>query len=214
MAVSFYNGNTIVNNSLNISYTPPSSLIPNLIGYAVSPGNYINDCTTTFTTAICTQPVYSHGYTLGQIVNNNIYTGSTGANIFYTDAAMTTFLPDIGGNIWGIGIASGSNPIIGVRIATTTTSGDTYNGYYACTYVTTYGYYVVSATKVNVGSTLRCTVPAGISSTPYIGQELLENDGSHFAVGTTIAWAANPNVTATHLIAMNGVNGGIVTSIA
>ena len=216
MAVSFYNGNTIVNNSLNISYTPPSSLIPNLIGYAVSPGNYIYDCTTTFTTAICTQPGYCSGYTLGQIVNNDIYTGSSGANIFYTNAAMTTFLPSIGGNIWGIGVVNGGNPIVGLRIADGTLSSDTYNGYYACSYTSNFGYYVVSSTKVNVGNTLRCNIATGlnINTTPYIGQELYTNAGTTFTIGTTIAWALNPNVTATHLITLNAPNTGVVSSIA
>lgn len=217
MSIIFNRGNFVMNGRITVNPSDPAPTSV-LIGYVqASPTpSFIGDCTTTFTNVLCTVPIYMA--TTGELGNSNVYslgqlprdTAFPTAGVpFYTDAALTTKLPDQGGRVYGFNTNQNGVPNRKIRIST---SND-YDGYDQCIR-SAYGYYVTSSTKVNVGSTNRAFTALDDSTTPYVGQVLFNTSGgSGFTIGTTIAWALNPNVTATHLITF-GVNNITVSSVS
>lgn len=191
-----------------------------LIGYVqASPTpSFIDDCSTTFTSVLCTVPIYmptttpilgvNFVYSLGQLPTEAIFSAGVP---FYTDAALTTPLPQQGGRVYGFNANLNGVPNRQIRISNTTPQD--YNGYSYCTRAN-YGYYVVSGTKVNVGSSTRALTPDDDSLIPYVGQRMWKTDGSGIGTNTTIAWAASPNVTATHLITFGPTSTSTVISVA
>ena len=217
--VTVSNGSfNITNGSVLIGGTSGPTGI--LIGYVqASPTpSFINDCTTTFTNVLCTVPIYmantgelgnSNVYSLGQLPRDTVFPNA--GVPFYTDAALTTKLPNQGGRVYGFNTNLNGVPNRKIRIATTTPND--YDGNDLCTR-SAYGYYVVSATKVNVGSTNRVWAASDESAIPYVGQRLFDTEAAGpFTVGTTIAWAFNPNITATHLITFV-VSGTTVSDVS
>ncbi len=203
MAVSFYNGSTVAYNKIDVGaavVAPPPS-IGTLIGYTSNPSVFISDCSAALTGVNVTSPVYmltSTGYTLGQVPYFSVTSGIP----FYSDSNCTVPLVNLGGTVYGFNISSGVGGQGKIRI------GTNYDGYEFCTSIA-YGYYVTSATKVNVGNTNQCwgvnfypTSQGG----PYRGQILYSDSGGSFFGATTIAWAALPNVTATHLLTFTASN--------
>lgn len=178
-----------------------------LIGYvqAEPVPSFIGDCSTTFTDVLCTVPIYmantgelgnSNVYSLGQLPVNDAFPDA--GVPFYTDSALTTKLAPQGGKVYGFNTNNNGVPNRKLRIVSGTPND--YDGWDICE-VVAYGYYVVSGTKVNVGNTDRAYTASDDSLTPYVGQRLFSSaGGGFFSNGDTIAWAASPNVTATHLI--------------
>jgi hypothetical protein len=222
MPVTIFNGRSRVSSG-NFSVGPRATSEPTaiLIGYiqASTPPSFINDCTTTFTNVLCTVPLYvsSQGalgntnvYSLGQLPHHNAY--PTAGSPFYTNTQLTTTLANAGGRVYGFNTNLNGVPNRKIRISTGTPND--YDGYDSCVR-SAYGYYVVSSTKVNVGSTNQAFAPTDDSTTPYIGQELFTTSGGS-GFGTppiTIAWALNPNVTATHLLTF-GSSNSIVSAVS
>lgn len=183
---------------------PPTSI---LIGYvqAAPVPSFIGACDAAFEAVLCTVPIYMAPY--GELGNSNVYSlGQLPANDsfptngvpFYTDSALTTPLPPQGGRVYGFNTNNNGVPNRQIRISSGTPND--YSGWEICNIVG-YGYYVTSSTKVNVGSSNRCWSASDDSLTPYVGQRMFNSSGfGFFSNGQTIAWAANPNVTATHLI--------------
>jgi hypothetical protein len=219
MPVTIFNGRSSVSSG-NFSVGPRSGPTAILIGYiqATTPA-FINDCTTTLTNVLCTVPLYvsSNGdlgntnvYSLGQLPHQNAY--PTAGSPFYTNTTLTTKLANAGGAVYGFNANLNGVPNRKIRISTG--SPNDYDGWQACTIIS-YGYYVVSSTKVNVGSTNQVYAPNDDSTTPYVGQVLY--DGSNFgpfpSFPLTIAWAQSPNVTATHLITF-GSSTTIVSAVS
>ena len=175
--------------------TTPSSV---LIGYYVSTSVFINDCTDAFTGTTPNSPLYmtypysGFTYSLGQLPNDVYTTGVP----FYTNANLTTPLPTLGGTVYAFSPTQGGRPYRKIRI------GDTrYDGWADCGPLITNGYMVQSATKVNVGNSQRDYMPNDDTPSPYPGKKIYQTaGGSFFSNGTTWAWAAQPNVTATHLL--------------
>ena len=217
--VTISNGSfNIINGSVSIGgITGPTAI---LIGYiqATAPA-FINDCTATFTNVLCTVPLYvsSNGalgntnvYSLGQLPASEAY--PTAGSPFYTNTGLTTTLANAGGRVYGFNTTFNAVPNRQIRISTE--SPNDYNGWAKCSLVA-YGYYVTSATKVNVGNTNRAYAPDDDSTTPYVGQTLYDTAGSgpFPTPPTTIAWALNPNVTATHLITF-GSSTTVVSAVS
>jgi hypothetical protein len=220
MPVTIFNGSSRVSSG-NFSVGARSGPTAILIGYiqASTPPSFINDCTATFTNVLCTVPLYvsSQGdlgnttvYSLGQLPNHNAYPDA--GSPFYTNTGLTTKLANAGGRVYGFNTNFNGVPNRQIRISTDTPND--YNGWNACTIVS-YGYYVVSATKINVGNTNQVYAPNDDSTTPYVGQVLYDTSGfgPFPAPPTTIAWAAIPNVTATHLITF-GSSTTIVSAVS
>lgn len=219
MPVTIFNGLSRVSSG-NFSVGPRATSGPTaiLLGYiqATTP-SFINDCTTTFTNVLCTVPLYvsSNGdlgntnvYSLGQLPHHQSYTDA--GSPFYTNTTLTTKLANAGGLVYGFNTNFNGVPNRKIRISTGTPND--YDGFDSCVR-SAYGYYVVSSTKVNVGSTNRAFAPTDDSTTPYIGQVLNSTaEGTFFSNPTTIAWALNPNVTATHLITFG--SNSIVTAVS
>jgi uncharacterized delta-60 repeat protein len=193
------------NNGYWTSWNTPSSV---LIGYYSSTSVFINDCTATFTAATPNLPLYmaylysGFTYSLGQLPNNDYTTGVP----FYTDANLTTPLPTLFGPIYAFSPTQGGRPYRKIRI------GSTYDGWDTCGPLIANGYMVESATKVNVGNSQRDFIPNDDTSSPYPGKKIYQAaSGSFFSNGTTWAWAAQPNVTATHLLFFNNSGSWIST---
>jgi len=172
----------------------PSSV---LIGYYSSTSVFINDCTDTFTATTANSPLYmaysysGFTYSLGQLPNNGYTTGVP----FYTDANLTTPLPSLFGPVYAFSPTQGGRPYRKIRIGNTS-----YDGWSTCGPLIPNGYMVESATKVNVGNSQRDYMSTDDTSSPYPGKTIYQNSsGTFFSNGTTWAWAAQPNVTATHL---------------
>lgn len=192
-----------------------------LIGYVqASPTpSFINDCTTTFTNVLCTVPLYMAPY--GELGNPNVYSlGQLPVDgsfpdpgvPFYLDAALTTKLPPQGGRVYGFNTNNNGVPNRKLRISTGTPND--YDGHDMCV-LSPYGYYVQSSTKVNVGNTNRMFTASDDSLTPYVGQRLYSTSGfAGFTAGQTYAWAADPNVTATHLITFAATSTTRVGSVS
>lgn len=220
MPVTIFNGRSSISSG-NFSVGPRSGPTAILIGYiqASTPPSFINDCTTTFTNVLCTVPIYvsSQGdlgnttvYSLGQLPHHTAY--PTAGSPFYTNTTLTTKLANAGGRVYGFNTNLNGVPNRQIRISTG--SPNDYDGWNACTIVS-YGYYVVSSTKVNVGNTNQVYAPNDDSATPYVGQVLYDTStfGPFPSFPLTIAWAASPNVTATHLITF-GSSTTIVTAVS
>jgi hypothetical protein len=176
--------------------TTPSSV---LIGYYSSTSVFINDCTATFTAATPNSPLYmtypysGFTYSLGQLPSSD-YT-ATGVP-FYTDANLTTPLPTLFGPVYAFSPTQGGRPYRKIRIGSTR-----YDGWSTCGPLIANGYMVQSATKVNVGNSQRDYMANDDTSSPYPGKTIYQDSsGAFFSNGTTWAWAAQPNVTATHLL--------------
>lgn len=174
--------------------TTPSSV---LIGYYASTSLFINDCTDAFTGTTPNSPLYmtysysGFTYSLGQLPNDVYTTGVP----FYTDANLTTPLPSLGGTVYAFSPTQGGRPYRKIRI------GAIYDGWDVCGPLIANGYMVQSATKVNVGNSQRDYMPNDDTPSPYPGKKIYQAaGGSFFSNGTTWAWAAQPNVTATHLL--------------
>jgi hypothetical protein len=186
--------------------TTPSSV---LIGYYSSTSVFINDCTATFTATTPNSPLYMEypysgfTYSLGQLPHNGYTTGVP----FYTDANLTTPLPTLSGPIYAFSPTQGGRPYRKIRIGNTS-----YDGWNTCGPLIANGYMVQSATKVNVGNSQRDYMPNDDTSSPYPGKTIYQDSsGSFFSNGTTWAWAAQPNVTATHLLFFGNSNSFIST---
>lgn len=217
--VTISNGSfNIINGSVSIGGTSGPTAI--LIGYiqATTP-SFINDCTATFTNVLCTVPLYvssdgalgnTNVYSLGQLPQHTAFPNA--GSPFYTNTSLTTTLSNAGGRVYGFNTTFNAAPNRQIRIATGTPND--YDGWAKCT-LAAYGYYVTSATKVNVGSTNRAYAPIDDSTTPYVGQTLYDTIGSgpFPTPPTTIAWALNPNVTATHLITF-GSSTTVVSAVS
>jgi hypothetical protein len=221
MPVTIFNGRSQISSG-NFSVGPKISSAPTaiLIGYiqATTPA-FINDCTTTFTNVLCTVPLYvsSNGdlgnttvYSLGQLPTHTAYPNA--GSPFYTNTTLTTKLANAGGAVYGFNTNLNGVPNRKIRISTGTPND--YDGWEKCTIVP-YGYYVVSSTKVNVGNTNQAYAPTDDSTTPYVGQVLYDTStsGPFPTPPTTIAWALNPNVTATHLITF-GSSTTVVSAVS
>lgn len=185
------------NNGYWTSWTAatPSSV---LIGYYSSTSVFIGDCSATFTATTPNSPLYMEypysGFTygLGQLPNNGYTTGVP----FYTDANLTTPLPSLFGPIYAFSPTQGGRPYRKIRIGSTS-----YDGWATCGPLIPNGYMVQSTTKVNVGNSQRDYMSTDDTSSPYPGKTIYQSDsGQIFTNGTTWAWAAQPNVTATHLL--------------
>jgi hypothetical protein len=143
----------------------------------------------------------SDGYTFGQIPTN--YSPWVIGNPFFNDIMCTTPIPNQGGSVLGFSCTLGGSPDYQIRIDTTYSgaSGDN------TPTEAVFGYYVTSATKVNVGSTNRLFTRASYVSlagaVPYRAMEVYDS-APNWIQNTTIAWAALPNVTATHLLTFIG----------
>lgn len=217
--VTVSNGSfNISNGSVSIGGTPGPTAI--LIGYiqATAPA-FINDCTATFTNVLCTVPLYvsSQGalgntnvYSLGQLPQHVAFPDA--GSPFYTNTSLTTTLSNAGGRVYGFNTTFNAVPNRQIRISTGTPND--YNGWAKCSLVA-YGYYVASSTKVNVGSTNRAYAPTDDSTTPYVGQTLYDSitDQPFPTPPFTMAWALNPNVTATHLITF-GSSTTVVSAVS
>jgi hypothetical protein len=219
MPVTIFNGSSRVSSG-NFSVGARSGPTAILIGYiqATAPA-FIDDCTATFTNVLCTVPIYvspngalgnTNVYSLGQLPHQNAYPDA--GSPFYTNTGLTTTLANAGGRVYGFNTNFNGVPNRQIRISTG--SPNDYNGWSKCELVA-YGYYVVSATKINVGNTNRAYAPTDDSTTPYVGQVLYDTIGSgpFPAPPTTIAWALSPNVTATHLITF-GSSTTVVSAVS
>jgi len=221
MPVTIFNGSSRVSSG-NFSVGPRATSGPTaiLIGYiqATTPA-FINDCTTTFTNVLCTVPLYvsSEGalgnttlYSLGQLPTHTAYPNA--GSPFYTNTSLTSTLANAGGAVYGFNTNLNGVPNRKIRISTGTPND--YDGWEKCV-LSAYGYYVQSATKVNVGSSNQAFAPTDDSTTPYVGQSLYTNASSapFPTPPVTIAWALSPNVTATHLITF-GSSTTIVSAVS
>jgi hypothetical protein len=222
MPVSIFNGRSSVSSG-NFSVGPrivsgPTAI---LIGYiqASTPPSFIGDCTATFTNVLCTVPLYvssdgalgnTNVYSLGQLPHHSSY--PTAGSPFYTNTGLTTTLANAGGRVYGFNANSNGVPNRQIRISTGTPND--YDGWEKCQ-LSAYGYYVISSTKVNVGSTNQAFAPTDDSTTPYVGQVLYTSAASapFPTPPTTIAWALSANVTATHLITF-GSSTTVVSAVS
>jgi hypothetical protein len=197
---------------MSLIYTNPYSLTPIsvLIGYYASTGVFINDCGAGFTSSVPTSPLYmaysylGFTYSLGQLPNSGYTTGVP----FYTNENLTTTLPSLFGPIYAFSPTSGGTPYRKIRIGNTS-----YDGWASCGTPIANGYMVQSATKINVGNSQRDFMPIDDTASPYPGKTIYRtNTGTAFGNGTTWAWAAQPNVTATHLFTFIG--GSVISTIS
>jgi len=187
-----------------------------LIGYYSNPGTFINNCAAACTGVTTTLPLYVSNsvsgvtYTLSQLVSSNIYATGSGPNIFYTNSNLTTPLPAPGGTVYGFSPTSGGTPYRQFRIGTSTT----YTGWGRCGAVVANGYMVQSSTLVNVGNSQRDYIVPDDTSAPYVGKEIYSSSGTAgFTVGTTWAWASQPNVIATNLITFSSTQNTCLQSV-
>lgn len=220
MPITINNSKTSISRSVNLNVGPAAAPTSVIIGY-VQPTpvpSFIDDCSSTFTNVLCTVPLYMSTsgtilgvnavYSLGQLPYWLLFDPGVP---FFTDSALTTPLTPQGGKVYGFSTAQNGVPNRQIRIASGTP--DDYNGWSFCTRAD-YGYYVVSSTKVNVGNSTRASVPTDDSTTPYIGQRIFQTSGAGIGTNTTIAWALNPNVTATHLITFGASSSSTVISVS
>lgn len=198
-----------------LTATVSSTPISVLIGYYSDPGTYIGDCGSSFTDVPTTNPLYlpytylGQNYTIGQLLVDNLI--NNGPKPFYTDASLTTLIPNKFGPIYGFSATNGGTPQRQIRID----GSGNYTGMEFCGNLVGRGYMVQSATKVNVGnSTQRYWTVSDDSSTPYLGARVYrESYYASFTGGTTWAWAPTQNMMATHLITI-GNTGSWISAIS
>lgn len=185
-----------------------------LLGYISTPGTFINNWSSAFTTPTVSTPIYidrTRGWTFGQ-VPSAYSPWVVSEKLFYYDVNLTLPVNNGGGSVYGYNSTNGASPDYQLRVDTIYSGSDGAN----LATMAPFGYFVYSASKVNVGSTNRLYVPAhypAISgAVPYKGQECYDSSSLTWIQNTTVAWAALPNVTATHLLTF--ISGSYVYTVA
>ena len=207
---------TINNSSISIN----KSIIENkpisvVIGYYSSTSAFINDCSATFTGTTANSPLYMPylysgvTYSLGQLPEDTYFTGVEVP--FYTNENLTTVLPPLFGPVYAFSPTRGGTPYRQIRIGNSPTN---YTGWARCGNLIPNGYMVQSTTKVNVGNSQRDYMATDDTPSPYPGKPIFQSaGGAFFSNGTTWAWAAQPNVTATDLI-LFGSSGSYIRTLS